>query len=110
MEGGIRMPSFVRGPGIKPGSYLDVPVVQWDFLQTFYDLAGGTEPLPPELDGGSLKEVSEAGLNNECGLLVNSSRGIIYASAEKDFADKAREEALALQKQMKMYLKNFSSR
>ena len=44
-EGGIRMPSFVRGPGIKSGSYCDVPVVQWDFLQTFYDLAGGTEPL-----------------------------------------------------------------
>ena len=56
-EGGIRMPSFVRGPGIKPGSYCDVPMVQWDFLQTFYDLAGGTAPLPAELDGGSLKDV-----------------------------------------------------
>ena len=60
-EGGIRMPSFVRGPGIKPGSYCDVPVVQWDFLQTFYDLAGGTRPLPPELDGGSLRDVFENG-------------------------------------------------
>jgi orotidine-5'-phosphate decarboxylase len=60
--------------------------------------------------GGSLKEVSEAGMNNDCGLLVNSSRGIIYASAAKDFAEKAREEALALQYEMKMYLKNFSSR
>ncbi len=60
-EGGIRMPSFVRGPGITPGSYCDVPVVQWDFLQTFYDLAGGTAPLPPELDGGSLRDVFENG-------------------------------------------------
>lgn len=60
--------------------------------------------------GGSLKEVSEAGMNNDCGLLVNSSRGIIYASAAKDFAEKAREEALALQYEMKMYLKNFSNR
>lgn len=56
-EGGIRMPTVVRGPGIRPGSYCDVPVVQWDFLQTFYDFAGGTEPLPKELDGGSLRDV-----------------------------------------------------
>lgn len=56
-EGGIRMPSMVRGPGISPGTYCDVPIVQWDFLQTFYDLAGGTQPLPSELDGGSLRDV-----------------------------------------------------
>ena len=56
-EGGIRMPSFVRGPGIQYGTYCSVPVVQWDFLQTFYDLAGGTAPLPPKLDGGSLRDV-----------------------------------------------------
>jgi arylsulfatase A-like enzyme len=56
-EGGIRMPSMVRGPGIRPGTYCDVPIVQWDFLQTFYDLAGGTQPLPSELDGGSLRDV-----------------------------------------------------
>ncbi len=56
-EGGIRMPSMVRGPGINPGTYCDVPIVQWDFLQTFYDLAGGTQPLPSELDGGSLRDV-----------------------------------------------------
>jgi arylsulfatase A len=60
-EGGIRMPTFVRGPGIKPGSYCKTPVVQWDFLQTFYDLAGGREPLPKNLDGGSLREVFEKG-------------------------------------------------
>jgi arylsulfatase A-like enzyme len=60
-EGGIRMPTFVRGPGIDRGSYSSVPVVQWDFLQTFYDLAGGTEPLPAELDGGSLRDVFEKG-------------------------------------------------
>ena len=60
-EGGIRMPTFVRGPGIAEGSYCNVPVVQWDFLQTFYDLAGGTDLLPPELDGGSLRSVFEKG-------------------------------------------------
>ena len=36
--------------------------------------------------GGSLEEVAEGGMNNKCGLLVNSSRGIIYASTDKDFA------------------------
>jgi len=50
--------------------------------------------------GGSLEEVARYGLNKDCGLLVNSSRGIIYASSGTDFAEKAREEALALQEIM----------
>ena len=54
--------------------------------------------------GGSLEEVAENGLNEQCGLLVNSSRGIIYASSKIDFADKARKEAIKLQNQMKLQL------
>ncbi|WP_411275656.1 orotidine-5'-phosphate decarboxylase [Daejeonella sp.] len=54
--------------------------------------------------GGSLQEVSRYGLNKECGLLVNSSRGIIYASKENDFAERAREEALKLQQEMSILL------
>ena len=54
--------------------------------------------------GGSLEEVCRHGLNSDCGLLVNSSRGIIYASGEKDFAQRAAEEAQKLQKQMEGYL------
>lgn len=50
--------------------------------------------------GGSLEEVAKYGMNKDIGLLVNSSRGIIFASNGKDFAEKAREEALKLQKQM----------
>lgn len=50
--------------------------------------------------GGSLQEVCKYGITSECGLLVNSSRGIIYASKEKDFAECAKAEALKLQKQM----------
>jgi len=50
--------------------------------------------------GGSLEEVAKYGMNKEVGLLVNSSRGIIFASAGKDFAEKARVEALKLQQQM----------
>jgi orotidine-5'-phosphate decarboxylase len=54
--------------------------------------------------GGSLGEVVKYGMNKQCGLLVNSSRGIIYAGSGEDFALKAREEALKLQKEMAEYL------
>lgn len=50
--------------------------------------------------GGSLSDVCAAGLNKQIGLLVNSSRGIIYADASKDFAKYANEEAAKLQTQM----------
>jgi orotidine-5'-phosphate decarboxylase len=54
--------------------------------------------------GGSLKAVAEAGLTSQCGLLVNSSRGIIYASQAEDFAVTAAREAQKLQEEMAMYL------
>ena len=54
--------------------------------------------------GGSLSEVAKYGMNKQCGLLVNSSRGIIYASSGKYFAEKAREEALKLQQEMETLL------
>ncbi|WGQ11764.1 orotidine-5'-phosphate decarboxylase [Pedobacter gandavensis] len=54
--------------------------------------------------GGSLADVCEYGLNKECGLLVNSARGIIYASKGEDFAERAREEALKLQREMEAIL------
>lgn len=50
--------------------------------------------------GGSLQEVCKYGMTKDCGLLVNSSRGIIYASNGKDFADVAALKAQELQKQM----------
>lgn len=55
--------------------------------------------------GGSLQEVAKYGLNDHCGLLVNSSRGIIYASKEKDFAEKAFEAAKEMQMEMEELLK-----
>jgi orotidine-5'-phosphate decarboxylase len=54
--------------------------------------------------GGSLEEVAENGLNDKCGLLVNSSRGIIYASSGKDFAEKAADAAQQVQQSMKNML------
>ena len=54
--------------------------------------------------GGSLEEVCRFGLTNDCGLLVNSSRGIIYASTDKDFAEVAAMKAKELQQQMEKEL------
>ncbi len=55
--------------------------------------------------GGSLEEVCKYGMNSDCGLLVNSSRGIIYASQGEDFADVAGQKAKELQLQMDEELK-----
>lgn len=55
--------------------------------------------------GGSLTDVCKYGMNKDCGLLVNSSRAIIYASSGEDFADAARVEALKVQQQMAQELK-----
>ena len=57
--------------------------------------------------GGSLEDVAAYGMNAKCGLLVNSSRGIIYAGSGEDFADKARAEALILQKEMQLLLEEY---
>ncbi len=55
--------------------------------------------------GGSLEEVAKYGMNSDCGLLVNSSRGIIYASSGTDFAEAAAREARILAGQMSELLK-----
>ena len=56
--------------------------------------------------GGSLREVAQYGLNDMCGLLVNSSRQILYASTEADFKDAARNEAKRLQIEMAEILRS----
>ena len=55
--------------------------------------------------GGSLAEVAKYGMNDECGLLVNSSRAIIYADKSERFAETAGEAAKAVQEEMAGYLK-----
>ena len=57
--------------------------------------------------GGSLSAVSEAGMNKMCGLLVNATRSILYASDGRDFADEAAKEAVRLRDEMKQYLERF---
>jgi len=54
--------------------------------------------------GGSLKEVSEAAMNSQCGLLVNASRSIIYNDITSKFDEAAREAAIEIQKEMAGYL------
>ncbi|MFC2759032.1 orotidine-5'-phosphate decarboxylase [Hallella multisaccharivorax] len=54
--------------------------------------------------GGSLQEVCKYGMTKDCGLLVNSSRGIIYAGHDEHFAEAAKEKAKELQQQMQIEL------
>ncbi len=56
--------------------------------------------------GGSLEDVARYGMNNMCGLIVNSSRQIIYAGNDEHFAEAARTQAQAVQKQMKQLLQD----
>ena len=57
--------------------------------------------------GGSLSEVCKYGMNDNVGLLINSSRAIIYASNGADFAEAAREAAFKIQNEMKNILANY---
>ena len=58
--------------------------------------------------GGSLQEVCKYGMTKDCGLLVNSSRGIIYASTDNDFAEVAAAKAKELQKVMAVELEHIA--
>ena len=95
----------------------------WGTTQNLMFVVGATHPekftdirrIAPEhfllvpgvgAQGGDLQKLSEYGLNDHCGLLVNSSRGIIYAGSGEDFAEKAKESAKKLQVQMAEILKN----
>ena len=55
--------------------------------------------------GGSLEDVCKYGMNNQVGLLINSSRGIIYASQKDDYVQAARAKAEELKLQMEKLLK-----
>lgn len=77
-----------------------------DSLRAIRELVPNSFLLVPGVgaQGGSLKEVCENALTDEVGLLINSSRGIIYASQGTDFAEAAQAEAKKLQQQMKEFL------
>ena len=58
--------------------------------------------------GGNLQEVAKYGMNNHCGLLVNSSRGIIYASQGSDYAEVAGQKAKEIQQEMEELLQRIT--
>jgi orotidine-5'-phosphate decarboxylase len=83
---------------------------------THADKIGEIRKLAPEnfflvpgvgAQGGDLSEVSKYGMNKQCGLLVNSSRAIIYASNGEDFAEAARLEAKKVQQEMSQLLDTY---
>jgi orotidine-5'-phosphate decarboxylase len=83
---------------------------------THADKIGEIRKLAPEnfflvpgigAQGGDLGEVSKHGMNRQCGLLVNSSRAIIYASGGEDFAEAARHEAKKVQQEMSQLLNTY---
>ena len=59
--------------------------------------------------GGSLEEVCRYGMTKDCGLLVNASRSVIYASSATDFAEDARSEAQKIQQEMSLALENIEA-
>ena len=65
-EGGIRVPLFVRGPGVQAGAVSRVPVTGMDFYPTIAELLGAQAELPPRIEGGSLT-----------GLLKNGGEGAV---------------------------------
>lgn len=78
------------------------------------EMLGGIRDIVPDhfllvpgvgVQGGSLQEVAKYGMNSHCGLIVNSSRGIIFADKTEQFAVRAGEEARKLQGEMKILLK-----
>ena len=77
-----------------------------EFLQEIRQIVPDNFLLVPGVgaQGGNLEEVCRYGINGQVGLLINSSRGIIYASKEKDFAEAATKEAEKMQNQMAVIL------
>lgn len=92
----------VRKWGTEDNLMFVVGATKAEMLKQIRDIVPHHFLLVPGVgaQGGSLYEVAEHGFNSHVGLLVNSSRGIIYAGHGKDFASKARSEAKKLQHEM----------
>ncbi|MCH2206380.1 MAG: sulfatase-like hydrolase/transferase [Lentisphaerales bacterium] len=75
-EGGLRIPFVVAGPGIPAGIQCDTPIVQWDLLPTFHDLAESKQALPAGVDGGSLRAVFTQG--NAAPAIKRQAPGLVF--------------------------------
>ncbi len=84
-EGGVRVPFFVRGPEVQAGTVSHVPVVGYDFLPTFYDLAGGRNPgtsLTPDVDGSSIRPL----FSNPGKSIERSAKALIFHRPRRLFS------------------------
>lgn len=103
---GNRLFERVLNKGLEWGSIYDtmfvVGATKADMFEDIRKIAPDSFLLVPGVgaQGGSLEEVCKYGLTKECGLLVNSSRGIIYASNGDDFAEASAAKAKELQEKM----------
>jgi len=79
-----------------------VGATQVDMLKEVRRLAPDHFLLIPGVgaQGGSLSETAKAGMNSQCGLLVNASRSIIFADSSEKFAETAAQKALEMQQEM----------
>jgi len=86
-----------------------VGATQADKMKEIRSLAPDNFFLVPGVgaQGGDLEMVSKHGMNKDCGLLVNSSRAILYASSGEDFAEAARREAKKVADEMTIFLEKF---
>ncbi|RKE56389.1 orotidine-5'-phosphate decarboxylase [Sphingobacterium detergens] len=120
-EGSLDFQNFENKEGLQLFEQVIDKVNTWGSIENLMYVVGATrgegfikirEHAPEHFllvpgvgaQGGSLEDVCKYGMNKDCGLLVNSTRGIIYASKGRDFAERAREEALKLQKEMEIEL------
>ena len=74
-EGGIRVPTVVRGPKVLSGKYCDTPIVGWDFYPTISEIIANDNPLPSNLDGGSLISLFE---NGNSGTVNRENSGLVF--------------------------------
>lgn len=86
-----------------------VGATQAEKIQSIRALAPDNFFLVPGVgaQGGDLEVTSRMGMNKSCGLLVNASRSILYASADRDFATRAGEESRKLRDEMSSYLEKY---
>jgi len=81
-EGGIRVPFIVIGPGISPGAVCHTPAAGYDFLPTFYDLAGGRGKLTDEIDGVSIRPL----LSNPNASIYRPQNSLFFHRPRRNFS------------------------
>ncbi|MEM7038925.1 MAG: sulfatase-like hydrolase/transferase, partial [Bacteroidota bacterium] len=98
-EGGLRVPMFVKGPGIPAGSRSDVPVVGYDFYPTVIEWAtGSTNLVPADVEGGSLKALLEATGS------VTRANGLVFHSPHYSDSSTKRPRSALIRDDYKLYI------